>query len=224
MSIFEKFRDLLRMDINAALENAQDPEKKIKLFIEDAKSNYSAMMTACAEAMAVEKTLQDQVDHEAAEIERYKKYSIKAVEAGNDSLAEKAIDLQTKAEDRLKGLTDPLANAKAQTEKMKADLEELKEKIDDTERNASVLIARAKGAKALEKSAEAFSKVSGNSPLNQMDEVEKKIKAQEIHAESLNELSRTHKETIDDQFKILDAGMSTKDRLAKLKESMNKTA
>ena len=93
----------------------------------------------------------------------------------------------------------------------------LKEKIEETQANADVLISRAKAAKTMEKSASAFSKISGSSPLDEMASMEKKILSQEAHAEALTDLSSSRRETLDDEFKTLASGGAVTDKLAALK-------
>ena len=220
MKLFEKLSDLIRGNVNDVLDKAEDPEVAIKLYIEDATTHYQEMMKACSQVIATEKELQKQYDGLKESTKKWEGHAEAALSAGNEELAKKALAQQTTFEDRMKELEKPLANAVAQSTKMKEDLHTLKLKIDDTKANAAVLIARAKAAKASEKSAETMAKMSGDSPLNKMASMEEKIMASEAHASALNELTEDGNKTLEDEFIHLASSSAVDDKLAKLKEKL----
>lgn len=222
MKLFQRLSDLLRANVSEMLDKAEDPEKMIKLYLEDAKTQLAAMTEAVASSIGTEKVLQKQYDGLKEDSSHWKENAKAALTADREDLATKALEQQQKIEDRMQKLTGPLADSRAQTAKMKADLNVLKERIEDTEANAEILISRARAAKAREKSAEVLSKISGASPLDQMKSMEEKISATEAHAEALNELSSSHQKDLDDEFKNLTAGKNVADKLAALKEEMKK--
>jgi phage shock protein A len=222
MKLFQRVSDLLRANVSEMLDKAEDPEKMIKLYLEDAKNQLSAMTSAVAESIGTEKVLQKQYDGLKEEQTHWEQNATAALAANREDLATKALEQQQKIEDRMQKLTGPLADAKAQTEKMKSDLNDLKERVEDTEANSAILISRAKAAKAREHSAEVISKISGSGPLDEMKSMEEKINATEAHAEALKGLSGSHQENLEKEFQGLSSGKNVADKLAALKLKMQK--
>jgi phage shock protein A len=152
-----------------------------------------------------------------ADIKKWEKHAEQAVAAGRDDLAEKALEEQAYDEERLKNLLPALASAKAQTAKMKVSVEKMKETIRQNEADSSVLIARAKAARALEGSAKAMSKISGGNPFDGIKSMEEKISAQENRAEAIEELTKSAQSTLEDEFKKISSSASVKEKLAAIK-------
>ena len=51
MGVFDRIRDLLRMNVNAVLDGAEDPVKAISLIVEDMREETAAARTQIAEAI-----------------------------------------------------------------------------------------------------------------------------------------------------------------------------
>ena len=65
MGIFTRFKDIVASNINSMLDNAEDPEKLIRLMIREMEDTLIEIKTSCANAIAGQKKaqrFQDEVD------------------------------------------------------------------------------------------------------------------------------------------------------------------
>ncbi|MDF2665850.1 MAG: phage shock protein suppresses sigma54-dependent transcription [Microbacterium sp.] len=190
-SIFGRMTTLVRANINALLDQAEDPQKMLDQLVRDYSNSIADAESAIAETIGNLRLLErdHQEDRQAA------------AEWGNKALAaEPTIAAQTEVVDKLKdGLNG-----------MKGKLEQLKAKRNE-------LTARAKVAEAQNKVHDAVRSIDVLDPTSELGRFEDKIRRQEALAAGKQELAAS---SIDAQFNALeDVGELTEveARLAALK-------
>ena len=91
MGIFTRFRDIVSANINTMLDNAEDPEKMIRLMIREMEDTLVEIKTSCAGVMANCKTVQRQVSDSRAREKDWQQKAELAVSKGRDDLAREAL-------------------------------------------------------------------------------------------------------------------------------------
>jgi phage shock protein A len=221
MGLFKRATDVLRANLNELIEGVEDPEKMIKLYLEDAREHLVECKKAVHTTLTAEKTLQTQYDENQKEVEKWQKRAETYVTKGDDALAKEALTEKKKFETRLNSLKDPLEASKRQSQDAMAMVEALQERIRDTEANSTVLIARAQTAKAMKKSSDSLAGISSKDPLGGLKNMESKIEVMEASAHASAELAEVSANTPEKKFKDLEAGDVDSDLVA-LKEKMKK--
>ena len=105
--------------------------------------------------------------------------------------------------------------------KLKDNLRALETKIDEARRKKEILIARQKRAEAQKKIHDVMTGLSDKSAFANFERMERKVMEIEAQADAAVELEV---QSLDDQFKALEAGSGVDDELAALKAKMSLTA
>ncbi len=217
MQLFKRAIDIVRANISELLSGAEDPEKMLNLYLQDAREHLQEARSAVHDALTAQNEVQGQYDRLSEEVAHWGKRAEQAVAKGADDLAREALVQKKKAEARLESLKAPLAETKAQAQTAREQLHVLEEKIAEAEGKRDTLIARAKMASASKKTAETLASISSTDPLAGMSSMESKIQHMEAEAKASGELLKTRRDDLEEKFEELEGGSSVDDELAALK-------
>jgi phage shock protein A len=177
MGIFDRLSTLLRSNINDLISSAENPEKMLNQILVDMRSQLAKAKQQVAAAIADEKRLRDQADGERKQSEEWEKRAMLAVQEGRDDLAKQALVRQGEHAQHAEQLEVTWQSHQAETEKLKASLRDLNDKIEEAKRKKNLLLARQRIAQTMsslsEKSAfEAFARME-----ERIEQNERQIKA-----------------------------------------------
>jgi phage shock protein A len=221
MSIFHKLSLLLRSNINDAIARAENPEKVLNQLIADMREQLSKAKQEVAVAIADEQKLRAQVEEESRQANEWEKRAMLAVKEGRDDLAKQALMRQQEHAERAQSMDDTWRRQAAETEKVKASLRELNDKIEEAKRKKNLLVAKQKRAQASRRIHETMSGLSDRSAFDAFERVAEKIEDSERQALASSEVTQALSgDTLETQFKQLETGDDMDQRLAALKQQM----
>lgn len=223
MGIFQKLSLLLRSNINDAIARAENPEKVLNQLIADMREQLSKAKQEVAVAIADEQKLRAQVEEEAKQSAEWEKRAMLAVKEDRDDLAKQALVRQQEHGERAATLEDTWRKQAEETEKVKASLRELNDKIEEAKRKKNLLVAKQKRAQAQRRIHETMSGLSDKSAFDAFERVAEKIEEGERQALASAEVTEALTgDTLDQEFKQLEGGDEgdVEFRLAALKEQM----
>jgi len=146
MSIFTRMSDIINSNLNALLDKAEDPEKMVRLIIQEMEEALVEVRSTSARAIADKKELarrQEYLANEAAEWERKAEV---AINRGRDDLAKGAISERNKAHDTSEALGQDLEIIDQSLAKLNEDVGVLQAKIKDAKARRSAIVMRGKTA------------------------------------------------------------------------------
>ena len=141
MGIFSRFSDIVNANINAVLEKAEDPEKIIRLMIQEMEDTLVEIRSAAAKCIADRKELGRHMDHLEREQEEWSRRAELAVRRDREDLARAALVEKQSIGDELQRMTSELDNLDSQLDKFNADITQLQSKLTDAKaRQRSIVI------------------------------------------------------------------------------------
>ena len=214
-SIFGRISTLVRANINAMLDSAEDPQKMLDQLVRDYTNNIADAESAIAETIGNLRLLER--DHEE-DVQAATEWGNKALAASKkadqlrasgdtadadkfDNLAKVALQRQIQSENEAKSAEPQLASQNETVAKLKDGLNGMKQKLEELKSKRSELIARAKTAEAQNKVADAVKSIDVMDPTSDLGRFEDKIRRQEALAQGKQELAAS---SLDSQFNQLD--------------------
>lgn len=220
MGIFARMADVLKANVNDLLDKAEDPEKMIKQMVIEMEEAVNKATTAVGTAIANQKRLEKQYNENKKLADDWQNKAIQAVNAGRDDLASQALAKKSSYMSSASSLEPVLQQATQTAEQMKAQLMQLKAKLDEARVRQNTLIARHKAAKAKQMIAQQMSGIGGGA-FGNFDRFEKKIEDVESQADAHAELAG-QSGSLDDEFKKLGTDTTVDSELAALKAQLGK--
>lgn len=150
MGILQRFSDIMKSNINALLDKAEDPAKLVDQYLLDARQNLADVKKETATVMANERSAQRDVDECQKNIKTYEDSARRALQAGNEDDARKLLERKQQYDAQLPELQKNLAAASAQSEKMRQMHDKLTDDIRELEARKNTVKAKVATAKAQE--------------------------------------------------------------------------
>ncbi|HSM04769.1 MAG TPA: PspA/IM30 family protein [Longimicrobiales bacterium] len=224
MGIFTKLSTLIKSNINDLINRAENPEKMLNQIILDMRDQLAKAKREVAAAIADERKLRSQLDDEIKQAKDWEQRAMLAVKEGRDDLARQALVRHEEHAQRAKALDQTWRAQAQETEKLKASLRQLNEKIDEAKRKRNLLIAKQKRAQAQKRIHETMSGLSDTSAFEAFNRMAEKIEESERQSIAAAEVDEALTgDTLETEFTRLEAGgadAGVDDRLLALKQQM----
>lgn len=142
MGIFSRFTDIVNSNINAILDKAEDPEKIVRLMIQEMEDTLVEVRSAAARSIADRKESSRALKALQREADDWQAKAELAIDKGRDDLAKAALAEKSrvrKATDSLEATRNALDEGLA---KLNTDVGRLEEKLADAKARQKTLLAR----------------------------------------------------------------------------------
>ena len=224
MGIFQKLSTLLRSNINDLISRAENPEKMLTQIILDMRDQLAKAKREVAAAIADERKLKQQLDEEVKQSRDWEQRAMLAVREGRDDLAKQALVRQQEHAERATSLDQTWRSQAQETDKLKASLRQLNDKIDEAKRKRNLLVAKQKRAQAQRRIHDTMSGLSDTSAFEAFNRMAEKIEDSERRLLAEAEVDETIAvPDVETEFTKLEAGdadVAVEDRLLALKQDM----
>ncbi len=214
-SILGRITQLLKANINALIDQAEDPQLLLDQLVRDYTNSIAEAESAVAQTIGNLRLMeQDHAEDVAAAQDWGRKAlaaSSKADElraAGNaadadkfDNLAKIALGKQVAAENEAKATEPTIASQTSVVDQLKKGLDGMRAKLSELTSKRDELVARAKTAEAQQQVHEAIGSIDILDPTSEISRFEDKIRREEAKVLGQQELAAS---TLDAQFETLE--------------------
>ena len=179
MSIFSRFSTMIKSNINDLISRAEDPEKMLNQIIVDMRDQLAKAKREVAGAIADERKLKRQLDEATKQTKAWERRAVLAVQEGRDDMAKQALVRHEEQAEHVAAFDRSWQAQREETEKLKASLRQLHEKIEEAKRKRNLLIAKQKRAQAQKRIHETMSGLSDTSAFEAFNRMADKIEEEE---------------------------------------------
>ncbi|MGW8356994.1 PspA/IM30 family protein [Streptomyces wedmorensis] len=215
-TVLGRVTQLAKANINALLDQAEDPQKMLDQLIRDYSNNIAEAEEAVAATIGNLRLMEQ--DHQE-DVEAGKEWGGKALAASRkadelrsggqtaeadrfDNLAKVALGRQLQSEKEARTAEPTIAAQTEVVSKLRAGLDQMKAKLGELRAKRDELVARAKSAQAQNRVMDAVKSVDVLDPTSELNRFEDKVRREEARAMGKQELAAS---SLDAQFEQLDA-------------------
>jgi phage shock protein A len=191
MGFFQRISDIISANLNELTEQFEDPETMLKQAVREMEESIGEVTGQTAKAMANEKTLSRELERNRTQGQQWHERAEKAVEAGDDALARKALARKNEHEQLVAALEDQLTAAHEAAGTLQRQLAGMKAKLAEAKRNLTTLSARKRAAdfrRKIDSQAAGLSTEVDASAFAKFDRLKAKVEQAEAEAEAVAEL------------------------------------
>ena len=221
MGIFTRVRDIISSNINAMLDKAEDPEKLVKLMIQEMEDTLVEIKASCAGAMAAQKKVERAAQEAGSRADQWEEKAELAVSKGRDELAREALLEKRRYRERAEALERELAECEALVGQYQDDIMQLEDKLAAAREKQRLLVQRHIHARRRKRAEKEIRRVETSDALIRFEQFENRIERMEAEADLVNFGRRS---TLEEEIKQLEGDEEIEQELQALKESVGKKA
>lgn len=219
MGIFTRVRDIISSNINAMLDKAEDPEKMVRLMIQEMEDTLVEIRASCAAAMATKKKIGRQLEEAQESAERWESKAKLAINKGREDLAREALYEKKRYTDRIAGLEREIQQASDLIAQYQEDIRQLEDKLTSARERQAVLVQRHIHAQHKNRAQREIRKAETREAMMRFEKFEQRIDRMEAKADLVNYGKRP---TLDDEFAKLEEDEEIEKELEALRERTKK--
>jgi phage shock protein A len=219
MGIFSRLTDIVNANINALLDRAEDPEKMIKLMIQEMEDTLVEVRSAAVRTITDKKEIQRRLEQFAAAEKDWSEKAEFAISRGRDDLAKGALLAKRKAAESAKLLTEELKAVEEALQRHDEDLARLQAKLAEAKAKQKALTIRMTSAQKRVQMRRSFADGRVDEALARFEALHRRIDELEGHAEAFD-LGRA--KSLEEEFATLEAENGLEAELESLKERLKK--
>ena len=213
MSIFSRMSDIINSNLNSLLDKAEDPEKMVRLIIQEMEETLVEVRSTSARAIADRKELQRRIEWQRSEASEWERKAEVAVRKGRDDLAKGALAECNKASEAAKILEEELHAIESTLAKLNEDVAALQAKIKDAKARQNAIIVRGKAAQTRLGVRRTLSDHNIDDAMARFESYERKMDDLEGQIESYD----MGQKTLSDEIADLEVDEGLDDQLSRLK-------
>lgn len=220
MGIFSRFTDIVNSNINSLLDKAEDPEKMVRLIIQEMEDTLVEVRSTSAKTIASKKDIANQISKLDSDASDWEAKAELAITKEREDLARAALQEKQRAQESAQTLRGELAIVEEQISKLQDEIGQLQEKLADAKSRQKSILMRQKTVSSRLEVKRTLDSGKVDAAMERFGQFERKIDDLESQVESYD----LGKKTLKDEFAELESDDKVSSELEALKAKMKEKA
>ena len=218
MSIFSRLSDVINSNINSMLDKAEDPEKMVRLIIQEMEDTLVEVRSAGVRTLARRKEIERNIVQLREEAGDWERKAELAITKDREDLARGALAAKQRSTEHADTLERELGHIVEEIGKLDTDIGKLKDKLSDARQRQKAIVLRQASAASRLKVKGQINDRKINDAMLKMEQYEGKIDRMEAELESQDLGTRS----LADEIAALETGERLEDELQRLRAKLGK--
>jgi len=217
MGMFSRFTDIINANINAMLDKAEEPEKMLKLIIQEMEETLVEVRSTAAKQIAEKKSLIRNIRDLESRIANWQQKAELALSKEREDLAKSALLEKQSCSQKLYELNQELAQLDEYLTAVQQDSQRLQSKLTEAKRKQEAYAIRQQSAEVRLKVREKAVVHNIEEAINKFERYQQKIDRVEAQVEAFD---MTSSEDLASQFRELERDDNIEQELEQLKQKV----
>ncbi len=200
MGVFSRFLDIVNANINSLLDKAEDPEKMIKLMMQEMEDTLIELKSSCAAKMASRAKSERTYKDALAAVERWQQRAELAIAKAREDLAREALLEKKRASAALDELAADIAGYDELIKVAKDEIRQIEDKLASVKQKYQMMVERSRRAREEQAAQETLRRAGDEATASRFSDIEEQID----RMQAANELNRFTSSTLDEKFRDLE--------------------
>lgn len=220
MGIFSRFADIINSNVSALLDKAEDPEKMIRLIIQEMEDTLVEVRSNSARAIADKKELARKSLALETQVDDWMQKATLALAKGREELAKAALIEKKKLQEVVKSLHVELNLVDETIGKLTGEITKLESKILETRAKQQALVIRNQAASNRRYVQKHLHRSKSDDAVAKFEQYSRKVDELEAEADLYSQSAQAR--TLEQELADLQAQDEIEQELAKLKQQIEK--
>jgi phage shock protein A len=222
MGIFSRMTDIINSNITALLDQAEDPQKMIRLIIQEMEDTLVEVRSSSARVLADRKAAHRRRERVLEDIQQWEDKARLAISKGREDLARAALQEKQAIEEELTAVDGELQATDEHITQLNEEIGQLQLKLSDAKAKQKALVMRSQTVESRIKVKRQMHREALDDAFSKFDKFERRMDNLESQLESMD----MGREVTDlaSEIDALAEDEKINEELARLKEEMNRGA
>lgn len=217
MGMFSRFTDIINANINAMLDKAEEPEKMIKLIIEEMTETLAEVRSTAAKHIGEKKTVMRNICEIKSRVANWQNKAELALNKDREDLAKSALIEKQSCTQKLVDFNEELAQLDECLNAVQLDSERLQDKLTEAKRKQEAFAIRQQSAAVRLKVREKAAIHNIDQAISKFERYQQKVERVEAQIEAYD---MTRPKDLNSQFRALENDENIEQALEQLKQKV----